>query len=929
MNQWFGLGIALELRDGLSRGLESARNSFERFRQSTSQGVSDIEARLDALNKANLSGMFLQQNGDMIQGLGKRMINPIVDLGKNVVKTSSQFEDWRSTLTALYKDADVAKEKLNWGMKLAAETPFEVGDVTQALIGFKAVGADADKTFTDANGKAKSFLEYMGDLASLRPDVGLQGVLMGVRNLLGGDGGKSLKMRLDIDPEQILGRDFSSDTEGIMKDLVEFSDKLANGLMGKLKGNWTQIISNLEDQTKRLFLAIGDGGAFDTIKQSLQTFSDMINNIDDERMAKIGKNIAEAFKMIWTPINAVVKVLTKAFAWIIKLAETDSMFSKLVLGVVTFSGSILFLTGLMFKLGGGFIMTTTSLGTFLLLLQNSSIKFTSILLSIKLLSLKMLGLIGVVGALALAWKTDFMGIKSILTGFTNNVQSAWSEASRISKLNSSDMIGELDKVDKHSFGGWLTYRLTQLMVLWKAVCEAWNTNELSDETFQKVQELGLLPLLSTILDFKQRITSFFDGFIKGWQKVSEFIHWVANSIGKAIGKIIELIFPVKDAVDDVSTSVGGINIGAWEKFGEVTAYIVSILGGLWAFSKIGGIISTIIGLGMKFFSIISSIGSAVSFVISILSSVASSIGYILGLLGTVLGVIGTIVTTVLGFFGIVVTAPAWIVGAIAVALATIVALVIANWDTIVSYANSCWEAIVQGWNNFCAWISSGIQSIQAWWSNLVTTLQTFWDNMWSTIHIAVTTAMDVVYAKVTEAVNQIKSIWDGLKQTFSNVFSHLQSIASSTLGWLSSKFEGIANVVSNITSAIGNIGSGVGSFISDPIGSVKKMVGLNTGGYVKTTGVAMLHPNEVVVNDELTQKLRNFLDGGERGVTIPTSSSKGNSTSNTSNVNFNEGAIQINLQNGTEADATRLAKMVMEKIKRETQLRSSLNYSAI
>ena len=31
MNQWFGLGIALELRDGLSKGLESARNSFERF----------------------------------------------------------------------------------------------------------------------------------------------------------------------------------------------------------------------------------------------------------------------------------------------------------------------------------------------------------------------------------------------------------------------------------------------------------------------------------------------------------------------------------------------------------------------------------------------------------------------------------------------------------------------------------------------------------------------------------------------------------------------------------------------------------------------------------------------------------------------------------------------------------------------------------
>ena len=82
----------------------------------------------------------------------------------------------------------------------------------------------------------------------------------------------------------------------------------------------------------------------------------------------------------------------------------------------------------------------------------------------------------------------------------------------------------------------------------------------------------------------------------------------------------------------------------------------------------------------------------------------------------------------------------------------------------------------------------------------------------------------------------------------------------------------------------------------------------------------------VVVNDELTQKLRNFLDEGERGVTIPTSSSKGNSTSNTSNVNFNEGAIQITVQNASEEEAMRLAKMIMEYIKRQKQLDRMMNY---
>ena len=40
-------------------------------------------------------------------------------------------------------------------------------------------------------------------------------------------------------------------------------------------------------------------------------------------------------------------------------------------------------------------------------------------------------------------------------------------------------------------------------------------------------------------------------------------------------------------------------------------------------------------------------------------------------------------------------------------------------------------------------------------------------------------------------------------------------------------------------------------------------VGLATGGFVKDEGVAMLHPNEVVINDDLTRKLRMFLNENE------------------------------------------------------------------
>lgn len=944
MNEWFGLGIALELRDRMSQGLETARNSFERFRSSTQQGVQDVESQIERLNSLQITGALLSNTGSMLTGMGTSLLNPVIDLGKEVINTSSQFEQWRMTLKALYKDADVANEKLAWGMKLASTTPFEMTDVTQALIGFKAVGAEADTMFTNANGQARSFLEYMGDLAALRPDVGLQGIMLGVRNLLGGDGGRSLRMRMDIDFEQLLGRDFGSTTEEIMQDLVTVSDQLAGGLMKELEGTWSQLISNLKDQATRLYLAIGDSGAFDMFKNSLKGFSDIINSIDDDKMAKIGQNIAEAFKMIWTPVQWAINGLQTVFKWIIKLAESDSIFSKVVLGVVTFVGSLLALTGVMLTLGGGFLQTISSLGIFLLMLQTSPLKFTGILSSLKILASRILPLIAVMGALALAWKSDFLGIRTTMTNFTNTLKTSWSEAKRISSLGVTDMLAELSKLDKTTFGGWLTYRLVQLMVLWDAVCEAWNDNTLSDETFQKVEALGLLPLLSAILDIKQRATSFFDGFKEGWSNVSTFVSGVISTLGDWLGKLVAWLFPVEEGVGGVEEAVGGINIGAWEKFGEITAYVVSILGGIWALAKVVGVVSTVVGW-------ITQLGS-------FLWGCISAVGTFVGWIGTALGWIGALVTAVLGFFGVVITAPAWVVGAITVAIAAIIGLIVAFWDEIVAGFVWLGGEIQRLWGEFCDFINVKITEISQWWSDVCTSFSTWWSDLctsistkWTEICTSVTdwwnnlcegvrtkwdetvtsvkTFFDNIGEKASEIFGNVVNKWNEVTGIFSNIFSGIMDSAREMFDWLGDKFSWVGDIISNITGAISGIGNGLKNFGSGIVNGVKNMVGLNTGGYVKTEGVAMLHPNEVVVNDDLTQKLRTFLDEGQSAPTV--ASNTGRSTSTTTNdnsVTFNEGAIQVNLQQGTEADATKLAKMIMEKIKRETQLRSTLNYNA-
>lgn len=1192
MNQWFGLGIALELRDNLSRGLATAQSTFERFRNSTQRGVQDIKTQIDALNSLQLGGAFLSENGEMIKGLGTSLLNPVVDLGKKVISTSSQFEQWRMTLKALYKDADVANEKLAWGLKLAASTPFDMADVTQALIGFKAVGAESDTVFKNANGEARTFLEYMGDLAALRPDVGLDGVLMGVRNLLGGDGGRSLTMRMDIDLENILGREFGDTTDQIMQDLVEASDKLAGGLMKELEGTWGHLTGNLQDQAERLFLAIGDNGAFDMFKDALRGFSNIIDDIDDEKMAKIGTNIARAFKLIWSPLNLVIKGLQTVFKWIIKLAESNSVFSSLVLGVTTFVGSVLALSGVMLTFGGGLIQTISSLGLFLLMLQNSPNKFTGILNAFKTLASKVLPMIALMGALALAWRTDFMGVKTTMTNFTNTLKTSWSEAKRISSLGVNDMLAELSKLDTTTFGGWLTYNLVRLMVLWEALCECWNTNELSDETFQKVQALGLLPLLSAILDLKQRATSFFKGFKEGWENVSNVVSKVVGFIGEKIGELIAWLFPVKDETDKVSDSVGGIDISKWEKFGEVTAYIVSLLGGLKILSKI------IKG--------VSKVTKTVTSVVKGLTKIAKGAKTVVKVLGTAIkgvgkffGVIGGLVIQLLGAFGIVVTLPAWLVGVITVAVIAVIALAIKYRDkiweglktlggwikdgisglvqivvgivasivlaitgiimtiavivetvigiiitiigtivgvvttivlvvvglfqagfqlisgvvstvvtiittilagimgvvsTIIAFITGVFQtgfAVIQAVvQTFCAIakaiftgdFSSLAETLKGIWSNLGSKIQEIWDNVtnavseiWDKVGSFISDAWDKLGEKWTSitdnikeiasnTIENIKEVWGGITDFFSGLWDGIMESASSMFSWLADKFTWVTDSIGAVKDFFNGDGDGKskksdkkkdkGKSKGKGKGKGKDMVGLSTGGFVKTEGIAVLHPNEVVVNDDLTKRLRSFLTSNENStntsarmltpvinleqstpnitVNIPnldskvipidllrtkregqpinnttnvqdilnsssnyynsesltnnydntrslvnnrvsnlntlmnnyddrnfgdnittnkndhntnsivndnlykttTNNSNVNNTNNTTtgnvdnSVTFSEGAIQIQLQQGSEADANKLAKMIMDKIKKEMQLRNTLNYKA-
>lgn len=723
----FGLGILLNAKDQASASILRVNSALQGLTQ-TMDEVGDVtESQMNRItnimNSASASitkGLQLSSVGSEITNFGTSLLDPIVAIGKQTVTTGSQFEQWRMTLNALYKDTEVATAKATEAMQLAAKTPFEVGDVMEALIGFKAIGAEALTVMDNVEGasdQTRTFLEYVGDLASLRPDVGLNGVLLGIRNLIGGDGGKSLKMRMDIDFEQIMGEDWKETPEEIMQQIANVSQKIAGGLMQELEGTWSQMLSNLEDQKTRFFLAISDSGAFDSFKGSLQYISDAIGSIDDERMAKIGKNIAGAFTMIWKPIDFVIKKLTDFGMAIVKLIETSPLFSKLVVGLTSLIGVTAIVIGGLFTLSGAFLLVQgaikviqlafASLGPVMLSFKT---KILSLGTSLLPLLPKIALLTTAVTLLYKAWKTDFGGIKTALTGFVKSTSSAFKDSTRIANMGVNDMMNALNNLNQDTWYGRLTYNLTKLKVFWIGLCDAWNDYELSDENFQKLNALGLLPLLGTILDLKMRAEAFFEGFKQGWKSILNVVVPIVQNIIKFIRDIAISLLPAKDKVDEFQNSVEGLDTQPWYDLGEAIAYVTGILAGIWVIAKVVGFISTIA----------SAISGVVGFISNFVGGIGTFIGGIInifstlgGWVGTALGWIGGLVTAVLGACGIVVSAPAWVVGAIALAVAGLVAIVIKNWDKIKEWTINTWNKIkdktLEIWGGIKDWYNTTIQ----------------------------------------------------------------------------------------------------------------------------------------------------------------------------------------------------------------------------
>lgn len=143
----------------------------------------------------------------------------------------------------------------------------------------------------------------------------------------------------------------------------------------------------------------------------------------------------------------------------------------------------------------------------------------------------------------------------------------------------------------------------------------------------------------------------------------------------------------------------------------------------------------------------------------------------------------------------------------------------------------------------------------------------------------------------------------------------MQSLANSILS-------NAYRVKNALQSAVGSISITASPSVSVEA-STSSLVGLSTGGYVKETGVAVLHPDEVVVNDDTTRKLNEFLSLQNTGSSSnPSYKSNHGESHNDYSVTFAQGSVIIQLSNASETELEKAADKLMKIIERKQQLKA-------
>lgn len=837
----FGLGLILSLTDNATAGLNNAVNTLNQLTQTAGRASASLNqmASLSALSVVSdqIGGSFLKA-GNSILGVFSNI------LGK-VSETGSDFESFRITLNALYGDAEKADEAISKLLDFSIKSPFEVEGVKDMLIVLQSQGVDAFNEITGSiTGVKQETLSWIADLMAFKPDEATSRWKRALTNYIGSGEDRMLRNILDMgDIDQILGHEIGGTVDERLNDIIQIVEsKNLQGLSQDLAMTWQGVMSNMSDAYTKLYKSIADNGVFDSLKNSLMSVSGAILSLDNEQIEALGKTLADGLNTVITPITYVTDKLNSLIMHVIDLCQTNPKLVKYATVALAVVGAFMTLVGVFFKL-------SSSLASVSVLILTFGKSFSRIGSLIKVGSLRILGalipLTATIGLMYLAWKNDFGGIKTNVTNFVTSLINSFKTAYQSVNGSVEDMITTMNNLrNKDDFFSNLTLGILKVIGLFKILADAWDDYTISEENYLKMQALGIEPLVNAILNLKYRFEMFKEGFIIGWQEVSDrvsnFIQGIANSVkGTSFDDLFEGLTNFLDKLSNNDPE-------SWKEFGEIIgemsaklllAYTAMRLlkGAFGIFKGVLGIFAPLVGVVKVIPSLFSGLGGKIA---NVLKNMFPTIHRVLekGLQkifkSNIQGIIPNIRIWFAGVQDAFIGAVTGLATALGVPAWLVVSVIVAIFSSIITYAVKHWdefkEKVVSIWTN----IKEEAMEI---WESFKSGLERIWDNLKKAVQPVIDSFSDLKDKGIelfktlaeNEDIQNFIQIVSSVGETITNI---VVALFNAIIDIVSTNLQGIWNVVVTTFNSIVNIISSILTQVMNIIGGVFDIIiGIFTG----------------------------------------------------------------------------------------------------
>ncbi len=531
----FGLGLVLDFVDRATPGMNNASQSFNNMSVSADNMAASVNNSATAIASIAYS---LSMVGNTLESVGLGITSLFTNATKTIIDTGTRMQQYRMQLSALYGGVEEGEKVLQEIQQYAMTSVFNIESLIPAVSMMKTVGIEALDEVTTSSGKAtQKLLDYASDIAAMIPNMrnvygtGVQAAMGAMKEYIAEGNALTLKRSAGLDILGILGEKKGATPEERTQQIADLVEEL--GILGyttNLVGTPTQRLSNLQDALFNSLMKIADSGVFEVYVGLLEKLSNWVYSLvsNEETFNIITGVIADTVSTLLLPLN-------KLLDWFIEFSDTTIAWIKehpvLTRNILLTVAAL----GVLLTFGGKFLQLLSSIAfaaNGLSMLKMFPTLISSLGNAFLFTTGKILPFIALAGIAYFAWQYNLFGIRDLFT----NV-----------------------------FG--------DLTALIQILGDAWSDNTLSEENFIKAKNLGILPLIESILQLKYYWDFFIDGFKTGF---SEFFEGLAQSLSwlKVIGiDVMDLASRVGKFLKDL------IGIGkedTWTAIGEAVGKIAGI-----------------------------------------------------------------------------------------------------------------------------------------------------------------------------------------------------------------------------------------------------------------------------------------------------------------------------------------------------------------